>query len=193
MPYGVSIDDERESPVGSPATRRTIAIHWNWTTEYTHEQMASALGVAPRTIREYLSDGPTEEVSEQLAQVEAEVRLVAVAELKDQLKRAGHKSRTAETPVEVWTDDDGDLRVNDEFDEETGELTGKYPVPDDIELGPDETARYFRRQEVREILQQLTDLTGAGEPEQHELTGSGGGPIEVEITNTVIETDEHDS
>lgn len=169
--YGVSIDDEPDAPVGTPATRRTIAIHWEWTTEYSREEMATALGVTPQTIGKYLSEGPTDEVQKQLNGLETEVRLVAVTELKDQLKRAGSRSRTAEKPVKIWTDDDGNLQVNDRIDEDTGELTGKYPVPHDLEIGPDYTARYFRREEVREILQQLTDLVGAAEPDQVEHTG----------------------
>lgn len=187
--FGISIDDNPDSPVGTPSTRRAVAIHWNWTTDHTTEEIADALGVRPQTVRKYISEGPTDGVQRQMDDVEAEVRLVAVAELRDQLQRAGSRSRTAEKPVKVWTDENGDLEVKDKQDPETGEVTGKYPVPDDIELGADNTARYFRREEVREILRQLTELTGAAEPEQHEVTGSGGGPLEVEITNTIIETD----
>lgn len=187
--YGVSIDDRPDSPIGTPATRRTIAIHWEWTTQYTREEMAQALGVRKSTVDRYIRGGPTDDVQSQMDDVEAEVRLVAVAELKDQLKRAGDHSRSAEKPVEVWTDDDGHLRVNDKTDDETGELTGKYPVPEDMEMGPDHTARFFRREEVREILQQLTELVGAAEPEQHEVTGEGGGPIEIQVTNNIVETD----
>lgn len=190
--YGISITDNPDSPVGSPATRRTIAIHWEWTTEYSREEMARALGVQKSTIDRYIREGPTDEVQAQMQGVESEVRMVAVAELKDQLKRAGDRSRTAEKPVKIWRNDAGDLEVKDKENPETGEVTGKYPIPADMELGPDHTARYFRREEVREILQQLTELTGAGEPEQHEISGRDGGPIEVEISNTVIETDVND-
>lgn len=191
--YGVSIDDRPDAPVGSPAMRRTIAIHWEWTTEYTREEVAKALGVKKSTVDRYIRNGPTDEVQRMMDGVESEVRMVAVAELKDQLQRAGDRSRTAEKPVKVWTDEDGNLEVKDKRHPETGEVTGKYPVPDDMEIGADTTARYYRREEVRMILEQLTELTGAAEPEQHEVTGEGGGPLEVKITNTVIETDEHDS
>jgi predicted transcriptional regulator len=171
--YGVSIDDEPDSPVGTPATRRTIAIHWEWTTQYSREEMATALGVKKSTIDRYIREGPTDEVQRLMDGVEQEVRMVAVAELKDQLKRAGDRSRTAEKPVKVWTDEDGNLQVNDEIDDETGKLTGKYPVPDDMEMGPDYTARFFRREEVREILQQLIDLVGAAEPDELEIDVPG--------------------
>lgn len=187
--FGISIDDRPDAPVGSPATRRAVAIHWNWTTEYEHAEMARALGVTDKTIRRYVKDGPTQAVREKMEGIEADVRMIAVAELKDQLRRAGHKSRTAEKPVKVWTDGNGDLHVEDKINPETGQVAGKYAVPDDIQLGADEKARFYARTEVREIIDQLTDLTGAGEPEQYEHTGPGGGPVQVEITNTVIETD----
>lgn len=167
--YGVSIDDEPGSPVGTPATRRTIAIHWEWTTEYSRERMATALGVRKSTIDRYIREGPTEGVQAQMEGIETEVRLVAIAELKEQLKQAGSRSRTAEKPVKIWTDD-GNLRVEDKTHPESGKITGKYPVPWDMEIGPDHTTRYYRREEVREILQQLVDITGAGEPDEVEVS-----------------------
>lgn len=171
--YGISIDDSPDGPVGTRAMRRTIAIHWEWTTEYTKQEMADALGVSPKTIHRYLNSGPNEEVKELMADVENEVRMVAVAELKEQLQSAGHRSRTAETPVKVWTDDSGDLLVKDERHPETGELTGKYPVPNGMEMGANEEARYYARAEVRDILDQLLDITGAREPDQVEVSGDG--------------------
>jgi len=171
--HDISIDDDPDHPVGTKPFRRAVAIKWRWTTEYTTEQIASALGVRPRTIRNYLSEEPTDEVREAMDANEGVIRDIAVAELKEQLRAAGHRSRTAETPVEVWTDADGDLRVNDKVNPETGELTGKYPVPADMELAADEQARYYARAEVREILDQLTDLVGAKEPEEHKVEHSG--------------------
>jgi len=168
--YGISIHDNPDSPVGSPATRRTIAIHWKWTTAYTDEEIATALGVSEHTVRRYYREGPTDEVKAQMDGVESEVRLIAINELREQLREAGHRSRTAEKPVKIWTDDDGHLQVNDQREPETGELTGRYAVPADLELGADEEARYYARAEVREILEQLTDLVGAAEPEEVNLS-----------------------
>lgn len=176
--YGVSIDDRPDSPVGSPDVRRTIAIHWEWTSEHTREEMATALGVQKSTIDRYVRDGPTNGVKEQLADVETEVRLIAVQELRQQLKEAGHHSKTAESPSEVWQDENGDVRVRTVTDDE-GEVVEKVPVPDNIELLPDQEARYYARAEVRDIIDQLTDLLGVGEPEQVEVTGEGGGPIVI--------------
>lgn len=170
--YGVSIDDRPDAPVGSPATRRAIAIHWNWTTEYTADEIAAALGVTQRTVEKYLAEGPTAEVRDKMGDVEAEVRLVAVAELKEQLRAAGARSRTAEKPVKIYETDDGDVEVKDITNEE-GEVVKRVPVVQDYELLPDAEARYYGRQEAREILDQLVDLVGAAEPDQVEVEGSG--------------------
>lgn len=187
---GVSIDNEPDSPVGTPETRRTIALHWHWTTEYTNKEIASALGVREETVEKYLRSTPAEEVREQLADVQSEVRYVAVQELKHQLKAAGHRSRTAETPVKVWRNGDGDLVVQDQRDD-AGKLTGRYPIPVDYEIGADEKVRYYAREEVRDILDLLTDIVGAKSPEEHKLehTGAGGGPLQIEVTNNIVETD----
>lgn len=167
---GISIDDSPDAPVGTPGVRRAIAIKWNWTTEYTQAEIADALGVRQETVSRYLREGPTDEVRAMVADLESEVRTIAVMELRQQLQEAGHRARTAETPVKVWADDSGHLRVEDKVDEETGRVVGKYPVPADMELGADEQARYYARGEIREILEQLTDLVGAAEPEEHEVS-----------------------
>lgn len=166
--YGISLDKSRDRPVGTPAVRRTHAIHWHWTTEATYEEIADALGVTPETVRNYLNDGPTEAVREQMQRVESEVRTIAVAELKSQLQSAGSRAKTAEKPVKVYENDDGELEVQDI--ELEGGQTKKVPVVQDIELLPDEQARYYARDEVRDILEQLTDLVGAADAEQHEVT-----------------------
>jgi predicted transcriptional regulator len=191
--YGVSIDDNPDAPVGTPAMRRTIAIHWEWTTEYSREEMASALGVTKSTINRYVREGPTDEVQAKIEDLEAEVRAVAVAELKQQLKAAGHRSRTAKKTVKIYKNDEKKIEVRDVRDDDTGELITKKPIPQDVKLLPDEEARYYGRLEAREIIEQLTELTGAGEPDQVEVAGKGGGPVQFEVTRKVVGTDEHES
>jgi len=171
--YGISIEDSPDAPVGTPATRRTIAIHWNWVSEYTHAEIADALGVTEQTVKRYLQDGPNQEVRDLMNDIESQVRLVAVAELKEQLRAAGSRSRTAEKPVKIYKNEDGEVEVRDVRDEDTGELVTKKPIPQDIQLMPDEQARYYARAEARDILEQLIDITGAGEPDQVEVEGSG--------------------
>lgn len=167
--FGISIDNDPNAPVGTPATRRAVAIHWNWTTDYTTEQIARALGVRPKTVRRYLSEGPSDKVREMMDGVESEVRMVAVAELRYQLKQAGNKSRTAEKPVKIYENENGEVEVVD-IELEDGGIK-KIPKVQDIRFMPDEEARYYGRQEARQILDQLIDITGAGEPEQVEHTG----------------------
>jgi len=162
---GISIDGEPDAPVGTPAMRRTIAIHWNWTTEYSTEEMASALGVRSKTVRGYIRGGPAEAVEQQMETVESEVRDIAILELKEQLRTAGHRARTAEKPLKIYRNNNDEVEVRDVTDD-TGELLTKKPIPQDIQFLPDEEARYYAREEAREILGQLTDLVGAGEPDE---------------------------
>lgn len=169
-----------DNPVGTLQYRVTKAIHWHFCTEKTFEEIGDDLGVHRDTAKAYVKKPPAEEVRKQLADQQREVRLVAYEELKHQLQVAGETSRSAEKPVKVWQDDDGHLRVRDVYDED-GELVTKKPVPVDVEMRPDETARYFRREEVREILDRLVELVGAAEPDRHEITGEDGGPLEVII------------
>ena len=166
--YNISLNDSPDRPVGTPAVRRTKAIHWHWTTDATIAEIADALGVHERTVKRYLNDGPTEEVRKQMERVESEVRTVAVEELRSQLQAAGDRAKTAEKPVKVYENDDGELEVKD-VELESG-MSKKVPVVQDMELLPDEQARYYARDEVRDILEQLVDLVGAAEAEQHEVT-----------------------
>jgi len=188
--WGYSLDDSPDAPVGTTETRRAQAIHWNWTTEARKSEIADALGVSSETIRRYLNDGPTDAVREQMEGIEAEVRMIAVAELREQLQAAGDRSRSAEKPVKVWTDANGNLTVLDKRHPETGKVLDKYAVPAGMELGADDEARYYARDEVRQILDQLVALTGAGEPDEVAVEHSGG--VNVTVENTVVETDAYD-
>lgn len=175
--YGWSLDDSPDGPRGTPGTRQAAAIHWNWTTEAENTDIADALGVTTDTVERYLHSEPADEVREQINNVRAEVRHVAVQELKSQLQAAGHESRTAEKPVKVWTNDDGELCVRDKHNED-GDVVGKYPVPDTMEMGHDSTARFYRREEVREILDLLTEIVGAKSPERMELEAEVDADVE---------------
>ena len=174
---GISIDKRPDAPVGTPDVRRAVALHWHWTTEYSTEEIAAALGVTERTVEQYLEEPPAEEMREQLADIELEVRFVAVQELKDQLQAAGHRSKTAETPTEVWQDDTGDIHIREVTDDD-GETAERVPVPADYELLPDEEARYYARAEVRDIIDQLTDLLGVAEPEQIDVNADVDAQVE---------------
>lgn len=180
------------NPVGTKKFRVQKAQFWHWTRDLTQDEIGEKLGVSEQTVREYIREAPTSEaIQEQLERTETEVRYIAIEELRQQLREAGEEKRTAETPVKVWTDDDGHLAVEEEHDED-GRIIGRYPVPADVEMGADTKVRYFRREEIREVLDLLTDIVGAkaAERHKHEHTGEGGGPIEYEVTRKVVSTDE---
>lgn len=171
-----------DHPVGSKQYRVTKAIHWHFCTEKTNAEIADELGVNERTVREYINEPPAEEVQEQLSQQETQTRLVAFEELKHQLQAAGERARSAEKPVKIWQDEDGDLCIRDVEDDD-GELVKRVPVNVDIEMGIDQTQRFYGRQEAREILQMMIDLVGAAEPEQLEVSGEMSGEFSVSITH----------
>jgi len=166
--YGFDIDDRPDAPVGTPQTRRTVAIYWNWSSEYTQEEIAAALGVTEPTVRRYVREGPTDQVKEQMDDKESEVRVAAVAELKQQLQAAGHRAKTAQKPVKIYENEHGEVEVI-EFELESGE-TKKIPKVQDIQLLPDQQARFYARDESRDILEQLINLVGAAEANEHDVS-----------------------
>lgn len=169
VPVG-QIDDLPESPVGSREIRQAYAIQWWWSTDMSNEEIGDRLGVRPTTVKDYVHEGPGREVKQMMAAKEKQVRLVAVQELQEQLREVGTKSKTAETAVKIWADDDGNVMVKDVRDEE-GDVVKRYPVPQDVEIGDDEQARFYRRSEAREILDMLLDITGGWDPVEVELDG----------------------
>lgn len=151
--------------------RKTKAIHLDWTTNKSREEIADRLDVHPDTVTRYLNEQLEDEVVDKVwRQRKKEIKLTAVEELRHQLKQAGQRSKSAEKPVKVWEDENGDMVVREESDD-SGEVVDRYAVPEDIELAPDEKARYFGRQEVREILELLCDITGVSEPDELEVKG----------------------
>lgn len=177
-------------PIGTRKMRVQKALYWYWTRDLTQAEIGEKLGVSRQKVNEYISEAPTSgAIAEQMDSLESEVRYVAAEELRQQLKEAGERARSAETPVKIWQDEDGDLVVQDEENDD-GDVVGRYAVPQGFEMGADETQRYYGRTEVREILDLLTDIVGAKAADRHEveMSGEGGGPIEISITETVVET-----
>jgi len=169
-------------PKGSKEWRVRRAIHLHYTTKLTEEEIGERLGVRARTVRKYLNETPAQEVQEQLVEQQAEARIIAYEELKRQLREAGERSRSAEKPVKIYENGDGELEVRDVYNDE-GELVTKKPVPQDIDLLPDEKARYFGRQEVREILEQIAELLGIKEADEVEISGE----LEVDPTEAYVQ------
>lgn len=154
------------SPVGSKEVRIAKAVHWDYTTKMTRQEIAEKLGVEKSTVDYYISQGSQDSDVQRMMDNEAKrVRLTAVRELKRQLIEASSRSQTAEKPVKVWQDSDGNMRVRS-VRTDNGELVDREPVPADVEMLPDEQARYMSRKEARDILDQLADFTGAKEPKE---------------------------
>ena len=164
------MSDKPKRAKGSKQWRVNRAIHLWFTTDMTQEEIGDELGVSRQTAGEYIRSPPAEEVQETLETQATQVRLMAFEELRRHLREAGSRSRTAEKPVKVWTDDDGDLQVKEIRDDEDT-VVKRVPIPADMEMGPDDEARFYARKEIREALDMLIDLVGAAEPEQVELSG----------------------
>ena len=162
------------------------AIYWHWTADMTQEEIGDKLGVSRRKVSEYINEAPTSPaVQNTLDTLEKEARFIAAEKLRQQLIEAGERAASAEEPVKVWLDTNGDLLVRDKQDPETGELTGRYPIPRTFEMGADETGRYYGRTEVREILDLLTNIVGAKAADRQEIELSG----EVDTSTSLSDED----
>lgn len=180
-----------DHPIGTKKTRIRKALYWHWARDMTLEEIGDKLGVSKQKAGEYIRESPqSEAVQEQLDNLETQVRFTAVEQLREQLKQAGSRAQSAEKPVKIWEDENGNLRVRDEFNDR-GELVDKAPVPADIEMAADGEQRFYGRSEAREIIDLLTDIVGgkAAERHKHEVSGPGGGPIEVTMSETVVSSD----
>jgi hypothetical protein len=153
------------------------------------EEIGEELNVTGRTVESYLNETPAQEVQEQLVEQQAEARIIAYEELKRQLREAGERSRSAEKPVMIFENEDGELEVRDVHDDDTGELVTKKPIPQDMELLPDEKTRYFGRQEVREILEQMSELLGIKEADEIEVSGE----VEIDPAEAYVQALQEDS
>ena len=164
-----------DGPIGTRESRVKKALYWHWTKDWDQEEIADKLGVSQPKVSEYISEAPTSPaVQNALDTLESEVRFIAAQKLRDQLIEAGERAASAEKPVKVWPDPvTGELKVKDKRDPETGELTGRYPIPADFEMGIDQQGRFYGRSEVREILDLLTDIVGAKAADRQEIELSG--------------------
>lgn len=161
--------DSPKRAKGTKQWRVNKAIQLWFTSDLTQEEIGDRLGVSRQTINDYIHSPPAREVQETLETQATQVRLMAFEELRRHLREAGARSRTAKKPVKVYENDDGELEVQD-VELEGGQVK-KFPVVQDIELLPDQEARFYARKEIREALEMLIDLVGAGEPEEIELSG----------------------
>lgn len=154
------------------AMRETKAIHYYFCRDMTQQEIADELDVTRQTVNEYINSEPSEEVQEIIDERAGQVRVMAVEELRQQLREAGERARTAEKPVKIYENAHGEVEVKDIRDE-TGEIIKKVPKTQDIDLLPDEETRYYARKEARDILDQMCELVGAKEPQEVDVSGGG--------------------
>ena len=175
-------------PQGSQLYRARKAIEMKWTRDMTHQEIADELGVRPTTVSQYLND-PPDELKEPAAEFRQEIIHGTVEYLRQQLATARERAENAETPSKVFaTDDNGDL-VTQEIELEGG-MTKTVPVVEDMEMAPNHEVRSYARQEAREIIQMLWNLSGAEEPEQFEPSGPDGGPLNVTVERSAYDDGE---
>ena len=182
-----------DGPIGTKKNRVQKALYWYWTQDYSQQEIADKLGVSQRAVSNYVREAPTSDaIQKRLDDLETQVRYAAIEDLRSQLKEASRRE-TAEKPVKIWQDEDGNLCVNDKRDD-SGQVIDRYPVPQDFELGADEQARFYARSEKREILDLLTDIVGAKAAERQKIehSGDGGGPIEMTINYEEVTADDVD-
>jgi len=138
--------------------RARKAAEYKFVRGWTHQQIADELDVTTRT----------------------------VSRLRGQLAAAERRAREAETPQRVFEyDDDGNLKAREIHFEGGG---SKYvPKVKGMEMAPDHKVRAAARQEERRIIDMLWSLAGGEEPDQLELSGEGGGALEVVINHETVD------
>jgi len=170
-------------PHGSQEYRARKAMEMKWTRDMTNKEIAEELGVRPTTVSNYLND-PPEELKEPARKFRHEVVHATIAELRTQLSTAVERARTAETTEKVFeTDENGELVTERVFTDDGRSFM--KPKVTDMEFAPDHAVRAASRQEARQIIDMLWDLTGAGEPEEVELSGEVESGLSDEAANTL--------
>jgi len=161
------------------------AVEWKFTRGWTNKRIAEELDVTPQTVSEYLND-PPEELQDPIQHFKDELTLGTVERLREQLHEANRRAREAETPQKVFEfDEDGNL-VTEEIHFEDG---GSKLIPkvEGMEMAPNHKVRAAARQEERRIIQMLWDLAGVEEPDELNIGGADGNPL-----NVVVERTEYD-
>lgn len=151
------------------ARRVQRAIHLHWMSDMSREEIADELDVSYRTVNRYLDEGPTaEEVNQVVQKAKRDTRMMAIRELKQQLLEVSSRKQSAKRPVKIYQQN-GQIQTRDVRDD-TGQTIDMEAVPVDVKMLPDEEVRYVSRKEIRSILDDLISLTGASEPQQHEVS-----------------------
>lgn len=167
-----------DGPIRTREWRVNQAIHLYYSKGRSQSEIGDELGVSQQAVSQYIHEKPGEETREQLTDQAVETRRIAWEDLTTQLREAGRRTDNPRTPVEVWTDENGEVEVA-EIRDDTGQVIDRKPVPRGYEMGPDTQEEFYGRNEKREVLELLAEITGASAPEQLEITGPDGSPLVV--------------
>lgn len=164
-----------------------------WSKGHTYSEIADEIGVTSGTISNYLNSDRAKEglrVHKQVHKTGAIRELQEQKrELYEQLEEIQVDASEASEAVKIVQDDDGEHFVL-RRDEEIVDTLDDFDS-DEWERVTDDETRYFRRREAREILgeirdiqDQLTQITGIDEPQEVEVEHSGQVDHRVELTSS---------
>lgn len=147
------------------------AIEWKFVRGWTNKRIAEELDVTPKTVSLYLND-PPEDFERPIQHFKDELAFGTFERLRSQLHEANRRARNAEKPQKVFEyDENGNLKTERiHFDDGGSKLVPKVK---DLEMQPDEQARFYARQEEREIIEMLWSLAGVEEPTEVDVSGDG--------------------
>lgn len=153
---------------------------------WTQKEIADHLNVARSTVQEYLDDPLAQEVANTQDQVAEQTRLKIIHdlsarldrlnELEEQMNEIVRPEVTAYEPVQT-KGTVTDVSVADHLDLELDESTAPevdvtVPVPAKVEEMPNLSKLRAIWSAKEQVIEQLEDLLGLEEPDQHEFTGS---------------------
>lgn len=148
-----------DGPIHSRAWRVDRSIHLYYVKGWSQSEIGEEIGVSQQKVSEYIHEDPGEEVREQIADRQARTREIAWETLTEHLRAAGRRADTAVAPNEVWTDDEGNVQTV-EITDGQGNLLERNAVPQSHEMGPDTQERFYGRNEQREALELMAEITG---------------------------------
>lgn len=158
-----------DGAIGSREWRVDQAIHLYYSKGWSQADIGDKLGVTQQAVSEYIHDTKGDDVREQIANRQAKTRKIAWETLSEQLREAAHRAEGAEAPNEVWTDENGEVQTV-EMRDGRGNLLDREAVPQSHEMGPDTQERFYGRNEQREILELMAEVTGVMEDNKDDAT-----------------------
>lgn len=150
--------------------------------EWSLSQIAEHLNVTEQTVTDYLNESPqAEDVSDSFEAVAEKTRVEIISDLRERLRRLRDLEEQFAKAVEVQVTEYDVKQVrasvasdaSDELDIESEiEHKADVPVPSEFEEVPQFDRLRKVWSERRNTEEQLEDLLGLEEPDEHEVTGT---------------------